>query len=240
MFKIPLCKVLQPVSQQASYHAAITENPDNEPKAVSGGRRKRAIGFHSKFWARHRWLTIGFLDNPPEELQDAIELIIWEWDPHVSLIFGLDKRADADIRISTNTDENGSYVGTDALTIEAGKPTMHLGCKPSDPAFKTTVLHEFGHALGLVHEHQHPQANIPWNKKKVYETFIGPNFNKDDIDLNILAPLDMSDLRISPYDKTSIMHYPIDKSFTDGTWEVGLNSKPSKQDIEFVKMIYPK
>ena len=31
----------------------------------------------------------------------------------------------------------------------------------------STVMHEFGHALGLKHEHQSPNANIQWNMKEL-------------------------------------------------------------------------
>ena len=32
---------------------------------------------------------------------------------------------------------------------------------------RATVLHQFGHALGLEHEHQHPTAPLEWNQEKV-------------------------------------------------------------------------
>ena len=37
--------------------------------------------------------------------------------------------------------------------------------KPS--AIRQVILHEFGHALGAVHEHESPYSTIPWNKDKV-------------------------------------------------------------------------
>ena len=36
---------------------------------------------------------------------------------------------------------------------------------------RRTVLHEFGHAIGCVHEQASPAANIPWNEAKVYEFY---------------------------------------------------------------------
>jgi len=47
----------------------------------------------------------------------------------------------------------------------------------SDSEFSRTVIHEFGHALGMIHEHQHPLAAIPWDKDKVYTYYAGyPNY----------------------------------------------------------------
>lgn len=40
-----------------------------------------------------------------------------------------------------------------------------------DQEYSRVVLHEFGHALGAIHEHQHPEAAIPWDKPKVYEYY---------------------------------------------------------------------
>ena len=37
-----------------------------------------------------------------------------------------------------------------------------------------TIIHEFGHALGMIHEHQNPLNNsLQWNTDKVYQTFRG-------------------------------------------------------------------
>jgi hypothetical protein len=51
------------------------------------------------------------------------------------------------------------------------------------------VLHEFGHALGLIHEHQNPVGGIQWNKPAVYADLGGPpNFwGKATVDNNMFA-----------------------------------------------------
>ena len=75
-----------------------------------------------------------------------------------------------------------------------------------------TILHEFGHALGLYHEHQHPQY------LKVMKDYLSPekmmdilsmrttqvdDFNRQYLELN-----DFDDHFIKPnYDSKSIMHY---------------------------------
>ncbi len=56
--------------------------------------------------------------------------------------------------IYIHTDSSGSWsaVGTDVQKVKKMKPTMMLDL---DRSFKRyLVIHQFGHALGLEHEHQ--------------------------------------------------------------------------------------
>jgi hypothetical protein len=66
---------------------------------------------------------------------------------------------DAEIRISFQQSGSWSAVGTDALVEEyfpKTEPTMNFGwLKPglAEEEYLGVVLHEFGHALGMIHEH---------------------------------------------------------------------------------------
>ena len=67
----------------------------------------------------------------------------------------------ADIRVSFHLPGYWSLVGTDAvdsLIIGPGEPSLNLGgfADGLPNEWRATVLHEFGHALGFHHEHQHP------------------------------------------------------------------------------------
>ena len=87
-----------------------------------------------------------------------------------------------------------------------------------------TVKHEFGHALGLLHEHQSPDGGCDkeYNWDFVYEYLQGPpnNWNKEQIDFN-LKPFSGSDLMMTDFDKTSVMLY----QFPDKYYINGANSK---------------
>ena len=68
--------------------------------------------------------------------------------------------------LNTGTEISRSRVGNDALKEVKDKPTMHLnlyGMLESEQ--RSLVLHEFGHALGLDHEHQRSDF---WNKLRKF------------------------------------------------------------------------
>ena len=63
------------------------------------------------------------------------------------------------------------------------------GRAPTTTEYERVVVHEFGHALGAIHEHQNPKGGIEWNLPAVYKYFAGPpNFwSKEDVDVNVLG-----------------------------------------------------
>ena len=67
---------------------------------------------------------------------------------------------------------------------------MNFGwLRPGTPLeeYMRVVLHEFGHALGLIHERQNPSGGIQWNKPVVYRYYQGPpNFwVPQQVDINL-------------------------------------------------------
>ncbi|MEO6679052.1 MAG: peptidase M12, partial [Pseudomonas sp.] len=166
-----------------------------------------------------------------------------QWLPHINLSFDFVEGLEGDIRIATKNNHNSSMLGTDALLIHPDWPTMDLGVKPEHEDFEVIVIHEFGHALGAMHEHQHPEANIPWDKPKVYEFYqnreTGP-LTKEEVDSNLFEPFNTIEAIYTPYDKKSIMHHPVANTLTLGDWEIPINRKISKKDIKLMKLLYPK
>ena len=106
-----------------------------------------------------------------------------------------------------------------------------------------SVLHEFGHVLGLIHEHQNPKANkINWNKEVVYETFTGPpnNWTKEEIDRNIMGKYDEDQLNATDYDPRSIMLYFYPPEITLDFKGTKANYVLSPVDKKFIAEQYPK
>ncbi len=134
-----------------------------------------------------------------------------------------------DILISfNNADGNWSYIGTDSLYFTqpvqqappapaAATPSMNLGdCTVAmlvgnNPHFVSTALHEFGHALGLQHETQSTdKGGIQVDMKKANKYYFEKyGFTPEMVKVNIGALDYPKQLRVTPFDKLSIMTYYI-------------------------------
>jgi hypothetical protein len=116
---------------------------------------------------------------------------------------------------------------------------MFLGTNYTSSNYESIVIHEFGHALGLQHEHQHPDANIPWDRDKTYQVFAAQGFSRDKVNAHVFPLARETSLTYAPYDRHSVMHYEISNECTVGDWEQPRNRQLSPGDIAFARQTYP-
>jgi hypothetical protein len=136
-----------------------------------------------------------------------------QWSLYANLTFKFmdrDAPGDSDIRVSfTAGGGSWSYIGTGAKSVSQSDPTMNFGWfndQTSDEEFSRTVIHEFGHAIGCIHEQSSPVADIPWNKPAVYEYYLkNDGWDKAKVDGNVFAKAAQANTLNSRYDNTSIM-----------------------------------
>ncbi|ODT62013.1 hypothetical protein ABS71_16335, partial [bacterium SCN 62-11] len=80
-----------------------------------------------------------------------------------------------DISLKFLADEGfSSQLGTNSRGVNPSMYLSNLHKRTVDDDYRNTVLHEFGHALGMGHEHQSPNANILWNREFIYNYYAGP------------------------------------------------------------------
>ncbi|WP_437902729.1 M12 family metallopeptidase [Sorangium sp. So ce327] len=203
----------------------------------------------SKRWRPGKVLKIRFLDGS-STMRAKVEQYAKEWTQHANIEFDFGDSTYAEIRISFYADSGSwSALGTDALVEQhfpLSQPTMNFGWlrdDTSDEEYSRIVLHEFGHALGAIHEHQNPQGGIVWNKEAVYRYFSGPPnyWTKEQIRFNVLEKYSEDILLGTVFDPASIMLYPIPPSLivSPAGWVVRDNAKLSQMDIDFIKIAYP-
>ena len=199
--------------------------------------------YAKKLWKPGRTLRVRFLDDPPSSVRQHIEKFAHEWEAHAHIAFAFGNDPDAEIRITCTLGKGSwSYLGVDALTIHKTKPTMNFGwftAATPEVEFSRTVLHEFGHALGCIHEHMHPQGGIPWNRDAAYRYYTQTQrWTKERVDSQLFQRYSTSLLNSGRYDPQSIMHYPVPRELTMNGFSVGWNNQLSAQDKAFIGAQY--
>jgi serralysin len=223
--------------------------PERDAKSVMSALeslpdRQRLAIITAKKWPKRK-LTVAFLDGE-RKVQNKVKRYAKTWSSFAKVNLSFVAGTNADIRIAFEEgDGSWSYIGTDAISIDHNEPTMNFGWlteESADKEYSRVVIHEFGHALGSIHEHQNPSANIPWKKEAVYAELGGPpnNWSKEQVDHNLFARYSKTITQFTAFDPNSIMLYPIPARWTTNNQAIGGdNSELSKSDKDFIKIIYP-
>jgi len=236
---VVLPKELQPEAERA----ALRENSANVPKPVPGQPLELAVLKANK-WQNGKQLRLRFMGGHPT-VRDRVLATAGEWTRYANLSFVVvGDDAEAELRVSFAASGSWSYIGTQALAIPQDKATLNFGwLHPNSPpaTYAQVVLHEFGHAIGCVHEHSVAGIEIPWNKPVVYAWYAQhQGWDKAKVDYNVFYRYAVGTTNQSAFDPESIMVYPILKEFTLGGFEIPWRSHLSATDKPWIAQVYPK
>ncbi|WLH69699.1 M12 family metallopeptidase [Pseudomonas sp. FP2309] len=213
---------------------------DNEPPAPAGASRaKRGLADTRRLWPPGV-ITVA-LDLRDQKSSALVVDAIREWAHNTpALQFRIVSGREGDIRISDDEGLKGdwSVIGTDADNVPLSEPTMHLDRNDDSKTFRATVLHEFGHALGLLHEHQNPEHTINWKKEAVYKAYASDNFPKELVYSQILELPVGDHLGVTTYDSKSVMHYAYPGYITHDGKGVDANNWLSDGDKAIARKLY--
>lgn len=202
-------------------------------------------------WYTVQQLQVGKRPNEPLQLDpledkvrkmgiiDAVKTIITE---RLIPLVGLDiKFVDTDGDVRIGFDVNGgswSYVGQQCKSEKnMSKPTINFGWLDVG-----TIMHEFCHTLGMIHEHQNPFGkSIQWNTCKVYQWAIATqNWDTQTTFNNIIKKYDTNSINGSCFDSRSIMLYFYPADFTKNNQGTFANHVLSEEDKKWLTNLYPK
>ncbi len=207
-------------------------------------REERGIGMdRGKLWAIGSTVQYHFLDGS-EDNKEIVRRAIDVWQEHANLVFVETASDDAEVRISFEGPGSWSTVGTDALGVSPGEPTINLGFLEqfgSTAAKTQNALHEFGHTLGLVHEFQNPSAGEIFDRAATISYLTGaPNFwSEEGVVRTVLNKIaDYPGMR--PYDPNSIMHLTFPNTLLKPGVEMSQGATLSPSDKNYIASLYPK
>ncbi len=111
----------------------------------------------------------------------------------------------------------------------------------NDPELRRVVMHEFGHALGLLHEQSYPGA-VNWKKTdSVYNYYKETQgWDRDKVDFNVFEVSNQFYTNGTMYDPKSIMHYSISSWQTTDGYSIKDNYELSPGDRALIAALYPK
>lgn len=216
----------------------------------------RAVYQPSKKWVPGQEIRVKFLDGDEYQKTKVMEYAeIWEEYANIDFVFVTS--GPAEIRISFTMDKGSwSYFGKDSaiqsqVKTESGNQfvrdttgaSMNFGWfndKTPDEEYRRTTLHEFGHALGLHHEHQNKNQNIQWNEEAVYAYFAKQGWSREKTQSQVLKRYgNDSQITNGVYDPLSIMHYYYPPELIKGGVKVRANTDLSENDKKIIEEMYP-
>ena len=235
-------KFEETISQSSAQDKPIHVCIDKTPHTTLSNR---GSVLNSNKWTNGQTVRVKFL-NGTAFLQNKVQQYAMQWKDYANINLVFVVSGDAEIKI--NFDSSGqswSYYGSYSANIPQNEASMNFGWfypNTAEAEFSRTVLHEFGHALGLVHEQSSPNQNIQWNKPLVYAYYANSSnggWTAQQVDSWVFARFDETQTNSSAYDPLSIMHYYLPAEFTLNGFSVGWNNYLSNTDKAHIANVYP-
>jgi len=222
------------------FDRVLPQNLHHQQRARSVGGRARAIAIAGRTWLNGSEIKIRIIGGSQAD-RDTVQKFAPVWTEHANLQFKFVDDPRAEIRVTFDENDGAwSYIGLDNKSIPLHAATLNLGWVD-----EAVILHEFGHMIGLGHEHSSPLGGIQWNEQAAIKDLSGPpnNWDIETIRHNVFHKYSMDQVNGTEFDKDSIMLYAFPAAWTRnmpaGTKANESLSALDRQFVQSAKM-YPR
>ncbi len=190
----------------------------------------------TRIWNRDS-ITFYFLDGTPQQQSEVKQFAkLWERYTGIKFVYVNEKPGFFNFKqfytISFKGSSNQSSVGRVNGEIQLGELSDNIVYR------KSTILHEFGHMLGLSHEHQRQDRPDFLNSTKVLEQCKRQQVKSKSWCYNNILEQNFNEVFVeSEYDLDSIMHYDLHTITGDDKYKDN-NHSLSYIDKYFIAMLY--
>ncbi|KAK6980655.1 ZnMc domain-containing protein [Favolaschia claudopus] len=227
--------------------SALLQQSQNNSTTAATSASHAVVTRLDQLWDAGSTVTYSFLGGTANQ-QAKVDKVVLEWLPYANLNFPRVNQGGT-IRIAFDASSGSwSWVGTLNRGIPSYDTTMNLGWINNDTNIsaddRAVILHEFGHVLGLLHEHQSParSGTLHLDENAVYAYYaMTQGWNKAMIKSQIIDVYDTNDVsNYSALDMKSIMMYFMPAAMDKERIEIKPNYVLSELDKAYMVINYPR
>lgn len=213
-------------------------------QALDSPISSKGMAVKKKLWKTGQTIKIAFINGTDFEKETVI-VALKSWEKFANLNFdiyleslgkGYDRKFKKDtirFKFDSSTGGGQSPVGKDVNGIFGMKLSTTIGTKFSPRNNYRVAVHEIGHALGLLHEHMHPDSLKLVSKEDRKKLCKTQGWSWFTCRINTKLKKAKKKYNLSVYDKDSVMHYSI------GEVKSKMNGVLSLGDKKFIADLYP-
>ncbi len=188
----------------------------------------------TKLWSNGYTIRVGFIGGTQIEW-DSVKRACALLSTYANINFSFPSAPPYDERVSFENNGAWAVIGKDALLYTSGATINLARWALTQPG---AYVHELQHALGGLHEQQHPQGPKYDTLKTLAYYRAWQGWSDPQIYWNVLTRHNTVDNTITPYDRISNLHYPTPPEITkDGVGSPGGRALTGG-DINILKLAY--
>lgn len=220
------------------YFDFVSQNSNNENYIQPSEEelaRFRFIAEHAILWSNYANLNFEFVYKIHEDGEKKFVNLESGIEVHEALI---------NVSVDPFANRNSSTIG-----MAPRNEIKFVEVSLTSRRFEGTIYHEFGHMLGLIHEHQRNDSELPLEEERVREVF-GERFDQQKVQESLgdresylqrmVDNYALTDnyVAITSYDTESIMHYFLHDYLVEPDQQY-VNNTLSLGDRLTIAMLYP-